>query len=352
VGWAALRESVPIGTANKSLGQGSSVRRNLLILAAFLALFVLLFFVFFIFPSLFITRSDIGNTAQRLTMQNDVRTTALQAFGGIVALCAAYVGYMAWKQDGFSSQERRLADLIRELGSDHSEVRLAAVDGLGRLAFESKRHSQIIGKVLAEWIKRTFARGEEIERGDAPELREAIDVLRRLNFFPGAGLRLDFAGADLRGLDLRGADLSGADLSGTILDGVDLVTADLTRANIAQASLRESAMFGAKLYNSDLSRADLEGAGLDNSNLVAARLDDASLANTSLRGATLQDAHLLRASLENARCQMASFRGADCRYARFLGADIRGADFTGALLDDADFTGVLRDASTVLPDGI
>lgn len=328
------------------------LKRDLLILSVVLALLVLLIFVFFIFPSLFITRSDIGNTAQRLTTQNEVRTTALQALGGIVALCVAYVGYLTWKQDRFSGQEQRLADLIKELGSDHSEVRLVAVNSLGRLAFESRHHSQIIGKALTEWVKRSLATGEKTSLGEAPDLREAINVLRRLNLFAGARFRLDFAGADLRGLDLRGADLSGANLSRTLLDGVDLGTADLSGASLAQASLRGSPMLGAKINNADLYAANLQGATLDRADLSASRLDGALLTNASLQGATLQHAHLVRATLDNAKCQMANFRDTDCQNTSFRGADIRGADFTGAIGDDADFVGVQRDASTVLRDGI
>jgi len=123
------------------------LKRHLPALLVVLLLLGLFIFVFFIFPPLFITRSDLVDPAQRLTAQNEVRTTALQALAGMVAIGGAYIAYITWKQNRFSAQEQRLADFVKQLRSEYSEVRLAAIDGLQRLALESRTHSQVIRKV-------------------------------------------------------------------------------------------------------------------------------------------------------------------------------------------------------------
>jgi hypothetical protein len=113
---------------------------------ALLAVVVLFAFVFFGFPLLYVTDGDLPKAAQRLKAQNDVRGTRIQALGGFVALIGAYVAYRSWREDRFTKREERLRDLLAQLESEHHEIRVAAIDGLGRIATESRTYAERVAR--------------------------------------------------------------------------------------------------------------------------------------------------------------------------------------------------------------
>ena len=93
-----------------------------------------------------------------------------------------------------------------------------------------------------------------------------------------AGVRGDFAGADLAGADLTAVNLQGAQLPKVNLRGADLSMANLRGANLVEADLREANLLGAEFSGANLMGANLYGAqGLWAGRLGGTNLFDATL---------------------------------------------------------------------------
>ena len=93
-----------------------------------------------------------------------------------------------------------------------------------------------------------------------------------------AGVRGDFAGADLAGADLTGVNLQGAQLQKVNLRGADLSMSNLRGANFVEADLREANLLGAEFSGANLMGANLYGAqGLWAGRLGGTNLFDATL---------------------------------------------------------------------------
>src|SRR5271157_923763 len=93
-----------------------------------------------------------------------------------------------------------------------------------------------------------------------------------------AGVRGDFAGADLAGADLTAVNLQGAQLPKVNLRGADLSMANLRGANLVEADLREANLLGAEFSGANLMGANFYGAqGLWSGRLGGANLFDATL---------------------------------------------------------------------------
>ncbi len=93
-----------------------------------------------------------------------------------------------------------------------------------------------------------------------------------------AGVRGDFAGADLAGADLTGVNLQGAQLQKVNLRGADLSMSNLRGANLVEADLREANLLGAEFSGANLMGANLYGA----QGLWAGRLGGTNLFDTTL----------------------------------------------------------------------
>ncbi len=93
-----------------------------------------------------------------------------------------------------------------------------------------------------------------------------------------AGVRGDFAGADLAGADLTGVNLQCAQLQKVNLRGADLSMSNLRGANLVEADLREANLLGAEFSGANLMGANLYGAqGLWVGRLGGTNLFDATL---------------------------------------------------------------------------
>ncbi len=93
-----------------------------------------------------------------------------------------------------------------------------------------------------------------------------------------AGVRGDFAGADLAGADLTGVNLQCAQLQKVNLRGADLSMSNLRGANLVEADLREANLLGAEFSGANMMGANLYGAqGLWVGRLGGTNLFDATL---------------------------------------------------------------------------
>ncbi len=101
-----------------------------------------------------------------------------------------------------------------------------------------------------------------------------------------AGVRGDFAGANLAGADLTGVNLQAAQLQKVNLRGADLSMANLRGANLVEADLREANVLGAEFSGANLMGANLYGV----QGLWAGRLGGTNLFDATLPEAvTVQD---------------------------------------------------------------
>jgi hypothetical protein len=191
----------------------------------------------------------------RLRAENDVRTTMLQALGGLLALGGVALGAAVTLRQVRANREGHTIGLftkaIEQLASADTSVRHGGVYALELLAaldptYKGHAHALLTALVrrqapwppvrpedelaadrarfhdgLADDIGAALAvlgRGSVVEPGD-PSLLENVDLrgadLRKLRI-----QNLLLAGANLAGADLRGADLTDADLTGADLTGV------------------------------------------------------------------------------------------------------------------------------------
>lgn len=97
--------------------------------------------------------------------RNDVRTTLLQGFGGMVLLLGAY---LTWRQTQISrtanrdelrlSREGQLTDrftrAVEQLGSEDVAVRVGGIYALGRIAEESETERAAIADTLSAYVRK------------------------------------------------------------------------------------------------------------------------------------------------------------------------------------------------------
>lgn len=219
---------------------------------------------------------DVGQkessfTAAELAVRtNNVRTTLLQALGGL-ALVFGVLG--TWRQLHLSQNAhlvQTFTETVDQLRSEDTGVRTGAIYALG-LTGQPLNRVRIVADTLGSWVRRyptPEPSTEAIEvvsdrlRNRAPDLQIALEVLMGLKLPRGAYLRLSYA--DLQRATLRNAQLEGADLRYSRLDG-----SDLRRANLRGAHLD-----GASLVDADLVWADLRGAKFsDKTNWRGAKID-------------------------------------------------------------------------------
>jgi uncharacterized protein YjbI with pentapeptide repeats len=282
----------------------------------------------------------------RLKLQNDLRTTALQAIAGLAVLAGAVLAYQQLAEDrqqaaadreltrqGQASE--RFTRAISQLGSDRREVQLGGIYGLEQIAQQAPANRLAVTEVLVAYLHRraprppksTTGRPEEL-RVRAPDVQAALTVLGRRQTARGD------PNLDLRALDLAGANLTGADLAGANLVGTDLAGAKLLHADLAGADLYRGNLTWANLHRADLSDAQLTYANLDYTNLHRtnfhrADLSVATLRGASLTGANLSKAYLSAANFSDAKLVRTDLSGADLGAAKFIRANLSAANLSG-----------------------
>jgi Pentapeptide repeats (8 copies) len=281
----------------------------------------------FAFPAFFAGPLDPTSERDhnRLLLENEIRTTLLQALLGVVVLLGAL---STWQQFSGTSQELRISrntqisqqfsSAAEQLGADQVEVRLGAIYTLERLlrtaeGEDGEQDSLTVYRLLASYVKarspwparpldedelrRGVARYLPLETGSlrkrAPDVQRALEIVGSRDKSLPEGLvdkpfltDTDLRGAAIGGLHLARADLRGAALNYT--DGrmpyetkredlTDLGGADLRGADLRCANLQGVNLSGARLQNADLRFANLRG--------IKDRQHDAILTDAALQGA-------------------------------------------------------------------
>ncbi|WP_244315368.1 pentapeptide repeat-containing protein [Streptomyces glaucescens] len=289
----------------------------------------------------------------RLKAVNDVRTTLLQAVGGMVVLFGAYATWRQVRvsQEGLrATQEGHVTDrfstAVDQLGSDKLETRIGGLHALWRIAEHSARDREAVISIQAAYLRTHLPwppTGPEAPAADVPindvvplEIR-AADAQVALT---GLGVLLlqprEQSWINLSVTDLRRADCDGLWLHEVNFDRSCMEAAGLYRANLTQASL----------VSVNLRHADLKTAVLRRARCVLADLRGARLVETDLRDADFTEADLREANLRKADASGAVFHRADLRL-----ADLRGTDLSTAGLLQARLTGAVASERTRWPTG-
>jgi uncharacterized protein YjbI with pentapeptide repeats len=204
--------------------------------------------------------------AQRLEAENQVRTTILQASGGLLFFVTAFLSWTTIVVNREGATTHRLNEAITHFDGESEERRLGAIVALGRHA-RLGADASAVATIVAAFARRRFPRPTSLVAPDADD----ITSLRSRS--PGLQLALEVLGGphvpttmlDLTRIDARKAELRGADLTGALLDEANLNAADLENADLRGASLRGTdlryaTLRKAKLQGADLSYALVEGA--------------------------------------------------------------------------------------------
>jgi phage shock protein PspC (stress-responsive transcriptional regulator) len=221
-------------------------------------------------------RDRLALSDARLKLQNDLRTTALQAIAGLAVLAGALLAFQqltADRQQATATQEltrqgqasERFTRAVDQLGSDRPEVRLGGIYGLEQIAQQAPDNRLAVTEVLVAYLHRTSPRPTdpttqpaESLRERAPEVQAALTVLvRRRPLFSDPRL-------DLSELDLRGAEVGGQLV--LVDNRFGLREGDLRGADLRGTDLRDATFFGVYLSEADFRDADLRGTDFERVN--------------------------------------------------------------------------------------
>jgi Pentapeptide repeats (8 copies) len=303
-------------------------------------------------------------------LQNDARTTLVQAVGGAVLLIGLYFTLKNLQLTQDRQITERYTRAVEQLGSDKLEVRLGAIYALERIARDSERDHWPIMEVLTAYVrehapwppKDVHALADDLSPAeqlsaekDQPRPRPAADrALVRIGKYTvfdikppwpkpaadiqailvvlGRRIRVFGKGED-QPLDLSHTNLRAADLSRAHLEGVNLEEAHLEGARLWAAHLE-----GAYLELTHLEGADLQAAHLEKTLFYGVHLEEANLHDAHLEGAGGGLVYLQGANLHSAYLQGAYLAHAHLEGARLWAAHLERANLTEAYLDGADFS--------------
>jgi hypothetical protein len=303
----------------------------------------------------------------RLKLQNDARTTLLQALGGAFFLLTAF---FTWRQTRINQQQldltrqqvqqnsdlnqeqlrlaregqitERFSKAIEHLGSESNgqknlDTRIGGIFALERIAKNSSDDQRVVAEVLCAYVREhspwpppansPYSSGHPttdipLLRSRASDVQTIMTVLGRIANSNESPPTLNLRKVDLRQAVLNRGDLRRVILQGSHLEGADLIITDLREAKLGP---------------------DLQGKV---SRDWGANFTDAHLGNADLRGADLNRTILTNAFLYSADFRKATMTGANLKGANIKSADFREVDLSSTLLD-----GARADGDTKWPEG-
>ena len=291
----------------------------------------------------------------------EVRDTGLRialAFGAISAALVAY-GRLQLSRSADARSERgqaneRWTTAVRELGSEHAEVRLGGVYALEQFFDDVPDERPRTASVLASFVRANLppnAALPEVRASQRPaplpvDVQAAISVIGHLwierHEYPTEDRRRFsglFGRARVQTVMEERAHLPEAHEGRIDLSRIDAslggrYSADLTGAYLTGGAIARSGLTDADLSVATLTRTDMTGVILVRANLEAAKLMHANLAEANLAGANLVDADLAGAELGEADLARADLAGAHLCAANLLGADLSDSNLAGIRYDD------------------
>ena len=192
--------------------------------------------------------------AERLSAENDVRSTLLQGLGGLLALGGVAFGAVVTLRQVRASSEGRSIDLftkaIDQLASDQVSIRHGGVYALEQLSELDARYRGHAHALLTAFVRQhvpwpsskpdseVLADRARLQGGLADDIGAAISVLGRQAMIVGD------APSELERVDLRGAELNDLNLPNVCFAHANLDGAILRGANLSNAKLRDTHLAG------------------------------------------------------------------------------------------------------------
>jgi len=248
-----------------------------------------------VFGPAWLARPEPGLTAaERLSAENDARSTLLQGLVGLLALGGVAFGAVVTLRQVRAGREGRSIDLftkaIDQLASDQVSVRHGGVYALEQLSELDARYRGHAHALLTAFVRQNapwppskpdsevLAERARLQGGLPDDIGAAITVLGRQKMIVGD------AESELERVDLRGAELQGLNLPKVCFAHANLDDANLIEANLANAAFVETTLRNTNLSKANLREADFTGALLDGAILRGADLSNAKLRGTDLAG--------------------------------------------------------------------
>ena len=301
--------------ANKNITKNSSLRYLWGLIP------VILLLLLWIVPILEIeTRASQLPIKDKIELEDKLRTTLAQIFGGLFLLSGAYFSWRTLNQNKESQITDRFYKAVEQLGNiapKNQAVQIGGVFALERIAIDSPKDHWTIMEVLCSYIRMNSPVAGPYEKvvGHAnlhkknkggssntifPDhvIQTIITVLGRRNTLrESVSERLD-----LRNTYLRGANFTGGDFSKTLFDGSHLEWSKFNHANLENtsfndshmemASLRNTTMIKSSFIDSYMEGADLRNSNLSDSNLLYSHIQDSIVNNCNVKGAKFDLANI------------------------------------------------------------
>jgi hypothetical protein len=245
-----------------------------------------------------VTRQQLVD--ERLTLQNDVRTTLLQGVGGAILLLGAYFTLRQFQLNQEGQITERFTRAIDQLGNEKLAVRVGGISALGRIARDSAKDHEPVMETLAAFVREQsneLRRGEEvIPVNRTPPLRGDLQAAATILGYRPESRRRE----ESRRISLRGASLGRAHLRDAHYEGIALTRADFRIGTLTGIHLNGSLLREALFEKTMLEEAHLTGAFLVGADLRYARLGGADFEGAWLFGANLEGVQLNHVRIEGA----------------------------------------------------
>ncbi len=301
----------------------------------FIEIFIILLslFLIWIIPRIQIAREIQEITpVERVGLENELRKTLTQAFGGIVIIIGLFFTGQELSLSREAQISERFTTAINQIGSSSLEIRLGGIYALESIA----KHSPEIALPTVD-VFTAFIREHAPIEEDLGRIKDKKDVEAAMNVVCCRGIDIAEFAIDLRGVDLRRKTflhphLNKANFNHSILSEASFINAELEDAQFMEASLI---------------RTKLVAANLENANLFNALMKEVNLSNANLRAADLRGGVLVRANLNGADLRGADLREANLSGANLIGTKLQGANLKYAIISEDQIETALTDERTI-----
>jgi uncharacterized protein YjbI with pentapeptide repeats len=268
-----------------------------------------------------------------------MRSSLIQAFGGLFFLLALFITYRTFRLNTEGQITTRYTAAVEHLGHNSMDVRLGGIYALERIANDSDRDRETIFDVLAAFIRQHAPCSDSSLA--LPHTPPSEDVFAALSVIGNKRRRqtsrnrpLNLAQTDLRGSLLVNSHFELLVLASIHFEHSSFVGVGFDDAYASKAHFDHCSFIGASFQNAVLTAANFKDAHLESVMLNNANLREANLSHLKCKSVVFYQADLTLADLHGADLHMCSLEGACLKEANLENANLR-----GAILRDADFEG-------------
>jgi uncharacterized protein YjbI with pentapeptide repeats len=221
----------------------------------------------------------------KITIQNGVYATLVQAIGGIILSITAYVGYCNFRvgEKNLKVTEdkqvtERFSKSIEHLGSEKIDVRLGGVYALEQIAIDSSKYHWTIMEILSAFVREKSKKSALEKEKVKEDIQAALTVMARRKIEQDPqGKRINLKQVNMRFIELQEASINGFNLS-----FANFMYADFSRGDFSNSDLRNSNLSRADFSDANFSGSDLRNVDFCKANISGANFNEANLSNADL----------------------------------------------------------------------